>query len=101
MLSAEGARVHNREIASSACLLRVCACICLYRSIFRIYDVVMDHKTRMKKLYAMIDEKHKFQKVPLYEKHKFRKVPLYNDLSLADCGIQVPFYVRSVYADLC
>ncbi len=90
MLSEEGARLQNREIASSGCLLRVCACLCLYRSIFRTDDVVMDHKTEMQKLYEMIDEKHKFQKVPLYR-----------DLSPTDCGIQVPFYVRSVYAAVC
>jgi hypothetical protein len=90
MLSEEGARVYSREIASSDCLLRVCACLCLYRSIFRIDDVVMDHKTIMKKLYAMIDEQHKFQKVPLYK-----------DVSLADRSMQVPFYVRSLYDALC
>jgi hypothetical protein len=90
MLSEEGARVYNREIASSDCLLRVCAFLCLYMSVFRIDDIVMDHKTRMKKLYATIVEKHKFQKVPLYK-----------DLYLAARGIQVPFYVRSVYAAVC
>ena len=41
----------------------------------------------MKKLYAMINEKDKFQKVPLFK-----------DLSMADRGVQVPFYVRSLHA---
>lgn len=62
----------------------------LKRDDFRIDDVVMDQKTRMKKLYAMINEKDKFQKVPLFK-----------DLSMADRGVQVPFYVRSLHAAAC
>ena len=57
---------------------------------FNMDDVVMSHKTRMQKLYATIDAKDKFQKVALYR-----------DLSLADRGIQVYFYVRSLYAAIC
>ena len=57
---------------------------------FDIDDVSMDQKTRMKKLYATIDEKDKFQKIALYR-----------NLSIADRGVQVSFYVRSLYAAAC
>jgi hypothetical protein len=62
----------------------------LKRPDFDIDDVKMDQKTRMKRLYATIDDKDKFQKIPLYR-----------DLGLADRSTQVHVYVRSLYAAAC
>ena len=53
-------------------------------------QISMYHNERIRLLYSLVDEKDRFQKVDLYA-----------NLDLADCGKQVPFYVRSVHAAVC
>jgi hypothetical protein len=53
-------------------------------------DAVNTMRDLLKQMYAMINEKDKFPKVPLFK-----------DLSMADRGIQVPFYVRSLHTAAC
>ena len=62
----------------------------LKRQDFNMDQVTMDQKTRMKQLYATIDDKDTFQKISLYR-----------NLALADRSTQVHVYVRSLYAAAC